>query len=151
MNGALGQLAGRLGLPNESPPKEEAMSNPQSPSGREAGNGYSLAQASLNGHGVALAISGEIDIANAQAFTDEVHALFNGANSELTLDFQNCVFIDSAGIRALVVLAHEQQARGRTLKLSGVTGEPERVLRLSGLLDSDLLEEGLTSNQNPPT
>jgi len=47
----------------------------------------------------------------------------------------------------LVVLAQEQQARGRTLKLSGVTGEPERVLSLSGLLDSGLLGEGPTSSQ----
>jgi anti-anti-sigma factor len=117
------------------------MLNPQTPSGRGPGNGYSLVQTSLNGHGVALAISGEIDIANAQAFTDEVHALFNGSNSELTLDFQNCVFIDSAGIRALVVLAHDQQARGRTLKLSGVTGEPQRVLELSGLLESELFAD----------
>ncbi|HXE98891.1 MAG TPA: STAS domain-containing protein [Solirubrobacterales bacterium] len=100
---------------------------------------------------MSLAISGEIDISNAEAFTEEVRLLFNGGNGEMTLNLQHCVFIDSAGIRALVVLAQEQQARGRTLKLSGVTGEPERVLRLSGLLDSGLLEEGLTSNQQSPT
>ncbi len=38
-----------------------------------------------------------------------------------------------------MVLAQEQQARGQTLKLSGVTGEPLRVLGLSGLLDSGLV------------
>jgi anti-anti-sigma factor len=123
---------------------ERSSSEP--PSGREPRNGYLLVPTARNGHGVTLAISGEIDISNAENFTREVHSLFNGANGEMTLDLQHCAFIDSAGIRALVVLAQKQQALGRTLKLSGVTGEPERVLRLSGLLDSGLLEEGL-SNQ----
>jgi anti-anti-sigma factor len=113
----------------------------QPPSGRELRNGYSLLPAPQNGGGITLAISGEIDLSNADAFTNEVQSLFNGADGEMTLDLRNCVFIDSAGIRALVVLAQEQRARGRTLKLSGVTGEPERVLRLSGLLDSGLLDE----------
>ena len=34
-----------------------------------------------------------------------------------------------------MALAQEQEAQGRKLKLSGVTGEPQRVLKLSGLLE----------------
>ena len=103
-------------------------------------NGYSLARIARNGDGpgVTLAISGEIDIANVEAFTNEVHSLVEGAAGQVDLDLQNCLFIDSTAIRALMVLAQEQQARGRKLKLSGVTGEPQRVLKVSGLLDSDL-------------
>jgi anti-anti-sigma factor len=104
------------------------------------GNGYSLFRMAGNGDGVTLAISGEIDIANSEAFTDEVQSV-GGADGPVVLDLRDCTFIDSSGIRALVILAREQQARGQTLKLSGVTGEPLRVLRLSGLLDSDLLSE----------
>ena len=99
---------------------------------------YSLSIA-RNGDGVTLALSGEIDIANAKAFADEVHSLVEGTDGQVTLDLQNCLFIDSTGIRALVTLAQEQLGRGRTLKLSGVTGEPRRVLELTGLLDSDLV------------
>jgi anti-anti-sigma factor len=95
-------------------------------------------QIDRNGDGVRLAIAGEIDIANADAFTDAVHSQFGGGDGQLTLDLRNCQFIDSTGIRALVALAQEHRARGRTLGLSGVTGEPLRVLGLLGLLDSDL-------------
>ena len=100
-------------------------------------NGYSLSRIA-DGDGATLAISGEIDIANADAFTREVNSLSEGANGQVVLDLQNCFFIDSTGIRALMVLAQEQRARGRTLALSGVAGEPLRVLELSGLLDSGL-------------
>jgi anti-anti-sigma factor len=110
-------------------------------SGGELGNGYSLSRIARHGAGVTLGLSGEIDIANAEAFTDEVHSLIEGADGQVALDLHNCLFIDSTGIRALVVLAREQQARGRRLRVSGVTGEPLRVLGLSGLLDSGLLAE----------
>ena len=115
-------------------PKSDSQQLPES----ELGNGYSLLRTARDGDGVTLAISGEIDIANAEAFTNEVNSLFEGADGQLTLDLQNCRFIDSAGIRALMVVAQEQRARARTLKLSGAGGEPLRVLELSGLLDSGL-------------
>ena len=104
------------------------------------GNGYSLARIARNGS-ITLAISGEIDIASAKSFTDEVHSLVQDADSQVALDLENCGFIDSTGIRALVALAQGQQARGRKLKLAGVTGEPQRVLELSGLLNSSLFAD----------
>jgi anti-anti-sigma factor len=119
-----------------------AKSASQRLSGGELGNGYALSRMAHNGDGVTLAISGEIEIANADAFTDEVHSHFEGAEGQVTLDLQNCLFIDSTGIRVLVALAKEQRARGRMLKLSGVTGEPLRVLGLTGLLDSGLFADG---------
>ena len=97
-----------------------------------------LSRVAHNGDGVTLAIAGEIDIASADAFADEVHSHLEGTDGEVTLDLQNCHFIDSTGIRALVAVAEEQRARERTLKLSGVTGEPARVLGLTGFLDSGL-------------
>jgi anti-sigma B factor antagonist len=122
-------------------PKLASKSDSQPLVSHVRGNGYSLFRTADNGDGVTLAVSGEIDIANCEAFTDEVQSIFGGADRQLVLDLRDCVFIDSSGIRALVVLAKEQQARGQRLKLSGVNGEPLRVLRLSGLLDSGLLSE----------
>jgi anti-anti-sigma factor len=114
-------------------------SDSQPLSGGELRNGYTLSRIARNGAGVTLALSGEIDIASADAFTDEVHSLIEGVDGQVVLDLQNCLFIDSIGIRALMAVAREQQARGRRLKLSRVTGEPLRVLGLSGLLDSGLV------------
>jgi anti-anti-sigma factor len=126
-----------------------AKSASQRLSGGELGNGGQMSRIARNGEGVTLAISGEIDIANADAFTDEVHSHFEGADGQVTLDLKNCLFIDSTGIRALVALAQEQRARGRTLKLSGVIGEPLRVLGLSGLLDSGLFAKEGESTASP--
>jgi len=115
--------------------------NSQPPSGAERRKGYSLSRTARNGHGVILAVSGELDIANTEAFTAEVHSLIDHADSPVALDLQGCGFIDSTAIRALLVLAQEQRAQGRRLKLLGITGEPQRVLKISGLLDSDLFAD----------
>jgi anti-sigma B factor antagonist len=104
----------------------------------ELANGYSLSRIARDGEDVTLTVAGEVDIANAEDFTDQVRSLIEGAGDQVTLDLQNCRFIDSTGIRALVVLAQEQRAQGRRLELSGVRGEPRRALGLTGLLDSDL-------------
>ena len=121
----------------------------QSLSELELVNGCSLSRIAHNGGGVAVAIAGEVDIASADAFTDELRSLLDGAEGQVTLDFQDCRFIDSIGIKALVALAQEQQARGRTLALSRLGGEPLRVLRLSGLLDSKLFATRSESPANP--
>jgi anti-anti-sigma factor len=104
----------------------------------ELANGYALSRVARNGERVTLTVYGEIDIANAGAFTDEARSLINDAGGQVALDLENCEFIDSTGIRALIVLAQEQQARGPDLELNGVTGEPLRALRLSGVLESSL-------------
>lgn len=122
-------------------------SDPEPRSPGELVDGYSLSRIARNGEGVTLAVSGEIDIANAEAFGAGVHALSDGAGAQLTLDLEDCLFIDSTGIRVLMVLAQEQQARGGRLKLSGVTGELRRVLRLTGLLDWSLFEASSEEDQ----
>lgn len=115
-----------------------SKSSPERLRGSELANGYSLSRIAREGEDVTLAVAGEIDIANAEVFTHEAHSLIEGAGGRVTLDLQNCRFIDSTAIRALITLSKEQQAQGRTFELSGVTGEPRRSLGLTGLLDSGL-------------
>jgi anti-anti-sigma factor len=86
-------------------------------------------------NGVILAIAGEIDISNAEEFSAAVRAQMDGMEGDVVLSLQSCGFIDSAGIRALIVLARELRTRGQTLVLSEVAGEPRRVLEITGLLD----------------
>jgi anti-anti-sigma factor len=89
-----------------------------------------------------VAVSGEIDLANADAFIDEMRRLIEDAGGEVVLDLRDCLFIDSSGIRALMVLGQEREAQGGRLKLSGITGEPLRALELTGVLDSGLFARG---------
>lgn len=98
-------------------------------------NGHSLSRIASPGNGVSLAVAGEIDISSAEEFSDGVRALTEGAEGEVVLSLENCGFIDSTGIRALIRLARELRTRGQTLVLSGLNGGPRRVLELTGLLD----------------
>jgi anti-sigma B factor antagonist len=123
-------------------------SDSRSLSDLELANGCSVSPVAHNGGGVTVAIAGEVDIASAGAFTDELRSFLDVAEEPVTLDFQDCRFIDSTGIRALVALAQEQRARGRALTLSRLGGEPLRVLRLSGLLDSKLFATRSESRAN---
>jgi len=84
---------------------------------------------------VILAVAGEIDISSAEAFSDDVRSLMEGVEGEVVLSLQNCGFIDSSGIRALIMLARELQTRGQTLVLSGLNGGPRRVFEITGLLN----------------
>jgi anti-anti-sigma factor len=84
---------------------------------------------------VILAVAGEIDISSAEEFSDDVRAQMEGVEGEVVLSLQNCGFIDSTGIRALIMLARELRTRGQTLVLSGLNGGPRRVFEITGLLD----------------
>jgi anti-anti-sigma factor len=84
---------------------------------------------------VAVAVAGEIDISNAEEFSDQVRGLMEGAEGEVVLTFDNCGFIDSTGLRTLIALAEELRTRGQTLVLSGLTRGPRKVFEITGLLD----------------
>ena len=98
-------------------------------------SGHSVSQIVPDDNGVTLAVAGEIDIANADEFADDVRWLVGSAKGDVVLSLESCGFIDSTGARALIVLARELQMRGQTLVLSGLDGEPRRVLELTDLLE----------------
>jgi anti-anti-sigma factor len=98
-------------------------------------NGHSLSRIASADNGVILAIAGEIDISNAEEFSNGVRALTEGAEGEVVLSLENCGFIDLIGIRALIMLARELRTRGQTLVLSGLNGGPRRVFQITGFLD----------------
>lgn len=114
------------------------MSPPSDPPlARSSERGYGLSQTDA-GDAITLAISGEIDLSNADQFDDELHRILNGTDRRLVLDLHDCSFIDSTAIRVLIKVAQEQRKRGRALGLSRIGHEPKRYLQIAGLLDSDL-------------
>jgi anti-sigma B factor antagonist len=118
------------------------------PRPREFGNGYRLWQTDTDREAITLAVSGEIDLSNAEQFEEELHRIVNGTDRQLVLDLQDCSFIDSTAIRMLVKVAHEQREHGRALGLSRIGHEPKRYLEIAGLLDSDLF---LNYPEPPPS
>ena len=57
-----------------------------------------------------IALSGEIDLANATAIEDELRAAVSSQVSAVSVDLTDLTYIDSAGIRILYRLASRLQA-----------------------------------------
>jgi anti-anti-sigma factor len=79
----------------------------------------------------AFHLSGELDLASSPQL---VQAVLPAAQQEgdLRLDLKELSFIDSSGIRALLILAEELGTRG-TLILASATPPVEHTLRLVGI------------------
>jgi anti-anti-sigma factor len=79
--------------------------------------------------------SGELDMAEAEAFEVELReALVD--ESVVLLDLSEVEFIDSTGIRALVLVCDEASSDGDKLRIKrSLSPAVERVLDLTGLAD----------------
>jgi anti-sigma B factor antagonist len=69
--------------------------------------------------------------------------LAGDSQGDLVLDLAEVTFIDSAGMRALLILREGLTARGRGLRVSNTTPEVQRLLDLVGLT-------GLLAGDEPP-
>lgn len=72
--------------------------------------------------------------------TTELAAAHDG---DLVLDLAAITFIDSGGMRALLIVRENLAAAGRALRLANVTPEVKRLLDLVGLT-------GVLSGDEPP-
>jgi anti-sigma B factor antagonist len=87
----------------------------------------------VEGDVVRVSVAGEIDAASAPRLLrmlDEVTSLSAGA---VVLDMSGVSFIDSTGLRILVVLKQRLAAQRRPLSLGDVSVQTRRLLELSGL------------------
>ena len=66
---------------------------------------------------VRIVLSGELDLHTAPELELAVADAYRGERSELELDLRDVRFIDSTGIRALLVSADEAEARGVSLQI----------------------------------
>lgn len=86
----------------------------------------------------ALVLTGEFDLAGVQAFEDEIGKLEAAAPSVVVVDLSDLAFMDSSGLRALVMA--DQRARTAGRRLAIVPGPPEvkrvfEITQLDGRLD----------------
>lgn len=72
----------------------------------------------FNGTVASIVLSGGIDYATQEEFkTANKEALSAEGVTEIDVDFANASFLDSSGIRALVMLKREADAAGKSLTL----------------------------------
>jgi anti-anti-sigma factor len=82
---------------------------------------------------VLLTVSGELDIANAAAFRDQLGRLIAEAHSPALVDLSGVTFMDSSGLDALASTRRRAVDEGVDLILVEPSSQVRRVLELTGL------------------
>jgi anti-anti-sigma factor len=77
-------------------------------------------------------VSGELDIASLPRLQDAVEELLAGSVSRLAIDLSEVTFVDSSGLRQLIVLASRAEQEGWALSLVPPSGASLAVFELTG-------------------
>jgi len=67
-------------------------------------------EASAEDGSIRIALSGEIDLANAAAVEDEIREAVSSQPAKVSVDLTDLTYLDSAGVRILFALASRLQA-----------------------------------------
>jgi anti-sigma B factor antagonist len=93
-----------------------------------------------------LAISGEIDLAVAAKFAQELEKLIEDSNGDTGLvDLSRVSFMDSSGIRELLKAKRDAEALGKALVLLSPSDPCRRVLEISGAGDEFTIVDNAAS------
>jgi len=90
-----------------------------------------------------LVVSGEIDLAIAGRFSQELETLVADSSGTGVVDLSGVGFIDSSGIRELLKARRAAQAAGGDLLLLHPSASARRVLEISGVLAEFTVQEAL--------
>ena len=81
-----------------------------------------------------IALTGEIDHHCAKSYIDKIAAKIEAYTpSECVLDFSDVTFMDSSGIAVVINSMRRMTQIEGTLILAGLTEQPMRVFRASGI------------------
>lgn len=87
----------------------------------------------LNDSWVSMAVQGEIDLATVHELDEAIDAVFSDESSSLVVDLNNSSFMDSTGLKSLV-MAHRRFAdEDRELAIAVDGGPISRLIDLSGV------------------
>jgi anti-sigma B factor antagonist len=81
-------------------------------------------------------IAGEIDIAHEEEVRDELRRAVDEATTGVVVDLTNCGFIDSTGVRALLLGREAQREQANEARLA-VAANSEQILRILSLMGVD--------------
>ena len=86
-----------------------------------------------SGKVVVVGLSGKLDIEGAKMLVDKVTQILAGGERSILLDFTGITYINSAGLRGLILVAKKSACSGGKLILAGLSELNQRVLAISGL------------------
>jgi anti-anti-sigma factor len=86
-----------------------------------------------NGKVTVVGLSGKLDIEGAKMLVDKVTQILTGGERSILLDFTAITYINSAGLRGLILVAKQSASHGGKLILAGMSAPNQQVLAISGL------------------
>ena len=88
------------------------------------------------GHAMRVVARGEIDSTSAHILQETFSRLIDDGATLLLFDASHVEFMDSSGLRVIVSAGNRLSANGGRLFVEKMSGAVQRVLEISGLLES---------------
>ena len=92
---------------------------------------FSIGAEKLDG-GTVVSVSGELDLSTHERLGEELTAIAAGGGA-IVVDLSACDFIDSSGIRALLIGRQAAEDNGGTLALAAAKPQVVRILDVTGV------------------
>jgi anti-sigma B factor antagonist len=86
-----------------------------------------------NGKVFVLGLSGKLDIEGSKMLVERMTQILNGGERYIVLDFTDISYINSSGLRGLLLVAKQLASSGGMLILAGMNDPNQKVLMISGL------------------
>jgi anti-anti-sigma factor len=106
-------------------------------------------EASSTDSGTMIKLAGELDSATCGELVERFEQLITASAGEVVLDLDEVTFIDSAGLRAVIVIEHTAGERGVAFTIRTPTGPVADLLQLTGIREHVALSPRL--DEAPPT
>jgi anti-anti-sigma factor len=113
--------------------RRPARTEPAPPAPRVGEEGVLIVRVEQDGDALVVRASGEVNLTNAKTLEAELRRAIDGGASAVVLDLDGVGFIDTVGLRVLLLIA--KQARRNGVLLSRLRGSPsvERLIEKSGV------------------
>lgn len=96
-------------------------------------SGLTITESSIQGGWTSLAIKGEIDLATVDQLREAVDSVRENGSDNLVVDLRPAGFMDSTGLKTLVMAARDFEEAGRAFALAVAAGPLWRLIDLSGV------------------
>jgi anti-sigma B factor antagonist len=95
--------------------------------------GLSITSSELPGGWHCIAVTGEIDLATVPELEDAIDSVLTGNAHALVVDLRETSFMDSTGLKALVMAHRRFDENGRQFAIAVSGGPVSRLIDLSGV------------------
>ncbi len=90
-------------------------------------------------------VTGKLDVVASKAFEAELLAKLDSPEPVLFVDFADCAYVSSAGLRAVLIAAKTAKKSDRRLVLAGMNPIVREVFKVSGFDRMLVIEDDLAT------